>query len=195
MLTVRALPAQFVKVANAICGILPIPHCGGYLPHVIKKQNSVRIMNQTTTNQNSINMKKYIGTKEIMAEPMNECVAVEKGFARPNTDNHEWRLGYHVQYTNPDGSTYDSWSPKEVFEQSYQVADTYLDRMHTELKELTDKLDKLFKFFPTDTYNSLPELEKQLLQAQYGAMLSYDNILAARICVVEGKNHKSAKSE
>ena len=63
MLTVRALPAQFVKVANAICRILPIPHCGGYLPHVIKKQNSVRIMNQTTTNQNSIKMKKYIGTK------------------------------------------------------------------------------------------------------------------------------------
>ena len=25
-------------------------------------------------------MKKYIGTKEIMAEPMNECIAVEKGF-------------------------------------------------------------------------------------------------------------------
>lgn len=38
-------------------------------------------------------MKKYIGTKEIMAEPMNECIAVEKGFARPNTDNHEWRSG------------------------------------------------------------------------------------------------------
>ena len=46
MLTVRALPAQFVKVANAICRTLPIPHCGGYLPHVIKKQNSVRILSR-----------------------------------------------------------------------------------------------------------------------------------------------------
>lgn len=133
-------------------------------------------------------MKKYIGTKEIMAEPMNECIAVEKGFARPNTDNHEWRSGYHVQYTNPDGSTYDSWSPKEVFEQAYQVADTFIDRMHIELKELTDKLDKLFKFFHTETYDSLTALEKCLLQAQYGAMLSYNNILAARISVAEGKS-------
>lgn len=120
-----------------------------------------------------------------MAEPMNECIAVEKGFARPNTDNHEWRLGYHVQYTNPDGSTYDSWSPKDVFERAYQVADTFLDRMHIELKDLTDKLDKLNKFFSTETYNSLPALEKWLLQAQYGAMLSYDNILAARIRLAE----------
>lgn len=53
-------------------------------------------------------MKSYIGTKQVMAEPMDELAAVEKGFARKNEDNHEWRQGYHVQYTNPDGSTYDS---------------------------------------------------------------------------------------
>lgn len=57
-------------------------------------------------------MKTYIGTKQVKAEPMNELAAVEKGYARKNEDNHEWREGYHVQYTNPDGSTYDSWSPK-----------------------------------------------------------------------------------
>lgn len=52
-------------------------------------------------------MKTYIGTKQVKAEPMNELAAVEKGYARKNEDNHEWREGYHVQYTNPDGSTYD----------------------------------------------------------------------------------------
>ena len=51
-------------------------------------------------------MKTYIGTKQVKAEPMNELAAVEKGYARKNEDNHEWREGYHVQYTNPDGSTY-----------------------------------------------------------------------------------------
>ena len=195
MLTVRALPAQFGKVANAICRIHRTHRCIGYLLHTRRKSNSVLIMNQSTTNQNSIKMKKYIGTKEIMAEPMNECIAIKKGFARPNTDNHEWRSGYHVKYTNPDGSTYDSWSPKEVFEQAYQVADTFLDRMHIELKELTDKLDKLHKFFSTETYNNLPKLEQCLLNAQYGAMLSYDNILASRIHVTEERIHKAAKSE
>ena len=56
-------------------------------------------------------MKTYIGTKQVRAEPMDELAAVEKGYARKNEDNHEWRQGYHVQYANPDGSTYDSWSP------------------------------------------------------------------------------------
>lgn len=64
-------------------------------------------------------MKKYIGTKIVKAEKMNELTALEKGFTRSNKDNHEWRQGYHVQYTNPDGSTYDSWSPKNVFEEAY----------------------------------------------------------------------------
>ena len=64
-------------------------------------------------------MKKYIGTKVVKAEKMNELTASEKGFARNNEDNHEWRQGYHVQYTNPDGSTYDSWSPNHVFEEAY----------------------------------------------------------------------------
>lgn len=68
-------------------------------------------------------MKTYIGTKQVKAEPMNELAAVENGYARKNEDNHEWREGYHVQYTNPDGSTYDSWSPKQVFEKSYNVCD------------------------------------------------------------------------
>lgn len=48
-------------------------------------------------------MKTYIGTKQVKAEPMNELAAVENGYARKNEDNHEWREGYHVQYTNPDG--------------------------------------------------------------------------------------------
>lgn len=64
-------------------------------------------------------MKKYIGTKVVKAEKMNELTASEKGFARSNEDNHEWRQGYHVQYTNPDGSTYDSWSPENVFKEAY----------------------------------------------------------------------------
>lgn len=57
-----------------------------------------------------------------MAEPMNELAAVDKGFACKNEDNHEWREGYHVQYVNPDGSTYDSWLPKQVFKHAYYLS-------------------------------------------------------------------------
>ena len=51
-------------------------------------------------------MKKYIGTKIIEAEPM----------SRSHGDKAE--DGYKVRY--PDG--YESWSPKDVFEEAYREA-------------------------------------------------------------------------
>lgn len=51
-------------------------------------------------------MERYIGTKIIEAEPM----------SRANGDKSE--DGYKVRY--PDG--YESWSPKDVFEEAYRKA-------------------------------------------------------------------------
>lgn len=73
-------------------------------------------------------LKLYIGTKMVKAEPMVKSAAVAKGWARPSEGNQD-APGYHVQYTNPDGSTYDSWSPKDVFEQSYQIVENFKDRL------------------------------------------------------------------
>ena len=100
--------------------------------HVVTK-----IMNHFTSKEKQKTMetkqlKLYTGTKQVMAEPMDELAAVEKGFARKNVDNHEWRQGYHVRHTNPDGSTYDSWAPKQVFEQAYRPSETFLDRLRIE---------------------------------------------------------------
>lgn len=76
-------------------------------------------------------LKLYIGTKMVKAEPMAKSAAVTKGWARPSSEGNEDVPGYHVQYTNPDGSTYDSWSPKDVFEQSYQIVENFKDRLFT----------------------------------------------------------------
>lgn len=76
-------------------------------------------------------LKLYIGTKMVKAEPMVKSAAVTKGWARPSSEENEDVPGYHVQYTNPDGSTYDSWSPKDVFEQSYQIVENFKDRLFT----------------------------------------------------------------
>ena len=75
-------------------------------------------------------LKLYIGTKMVKAEPMAKSAAVAKGWARPSEGNQD-APGYHVQYINPDGSTYDSWSPKDVFEQSYQIVENFKDRLFT----------------------------------------------------------------
>lgn len=76
-------------------------------------------------------LKPYIGTKMVMAEQMAKSAAVAKGWARPSSEGNEDVPGYHVQYTNPDGSTYDSWSPKDVFEQSYLIVENFKDRLFT----------------------------------------------------------------
>lgn len=76
-------------------------------------------------------LKLYIGTKMVKAEPMVKSAAVTKGWARPSSEGNEDVPGYHVQYTNPDGSIYDSWSPKDVFEQSYQIVENFKDRLFT----------------------------------------------------------------
>ena len=76
----------------------------------------------------STTLKLYIGTKMVQAEPMVKSAAVAKGWARPSEGNQD-DLGYHVQYINPDGSVYDSWSPKDVFEQSYQIVENFKERL------------------------------------------------------------------
>lgn len=134
-------------------------------------------------------LKKYIGTKEVMAAPMDEVTAVTKGFARKNEDNHEWRSGYHVQYTNPDGSTYDSWSPKDVFEKSYQVAEDFKDRLIIEFKELKERFNKLDAFLYEKDYDKVIEIcgpaQTALMFSQYHAMRHYHDILKTRIELLE----------
>ena len=141
------------------------------------------------------NLKKYICTKEVMAAPMDEATAVAKGFARKNEDNHEWRPGYHVQYTNPDGSTYDSWSPKEVFEKSYQVADDFMDRLIIEANELKVRFKKLNDFM-CNGFNEIAEKcgskQAALMLSQYHGMELYLYALKYRIELLKleskGKN-------
>jgi len=60
-------------------------------------------------------MQKYIGTKLIEASPMRLGeYNVYRGWKIPDNENPE-KEGYLVRY--PDG--YESWSPKEIFDQAY----------------------------------------------------------------------------
>ena len=64
-------------------------------------------------------MKKYIGTKQIEAEPMTMGEAYERGLlqaGRVPSENEKSNAGYHVKYQ--DG--YESWSPAEPFEKAYR---------------------------------------------------------------------------
>ena len=59
--------------------------------------------------------KLYIGSKIIVAYPLDECSFL-KNFKGQDVTTRENRSGYRVKY--PDG--YISWSPKETFETAYR---------------------------------------------------------------------------
>ena len=73
-------------------------------------------------------MQKYIGTKLVMAEPAHRywmsdgekvIVAYDEDNPKKVKDATACEDGYKVVY--PDG--YESWSPKEVFEEAYRLSD------------------------------------------------------------------------
>ena len=136
-------------------------------------------------------LKQYIGTKTVKAEPMVKSAAVAKGWARASEGNPE-TPGYHVQYTNPDGSTYDSWSPKDVFEKSYQIAEDFKDHQEIEFKELRIRLLKLHKFIQDNGFANIakkigPE-QGALLLSQYHGMSLYFDALKARIEILNSES-------
>lgn len=138
-------------------------------------------------------MKKYIGTKQIEAEPMTLGDFVQKTGRNPygkNIENHEeTEQGYHVRYE--DG--YESWSPKDVFEKTYKVADTFLDRLLIEDSELTEKYEKCSEFVDSDKFREIVKEDYPafLLHLQREAMGSYLGTLHNRIEYVNGAKVKS----
>lgn len=126
-------------------------------------------------------MKKYIGKKQIQAEPMTKGDAFMQNLLRsdniPTTEEEKQEPGYKVVYE--DG--YVSWSSAETFEKAYRCIDTYIDRLLIEKDELHEKLEKLNTFTTTEAFANLGLRDKQLLELQSVVMSHYEMILTERI--------------
>lgn len=126
-------------------------------------------------------MKKYIGTKQIEAEPMTMGEADEKCLiAVGGRLSKEERSinGYHVKYDND----IESWLPKDEFEKAYKVADTPLNRMYIEYNELMDKHNKLVLFLGRkDAVEIAGENQVALMEVQKVQMHDYLLTLKERI--------------
>lgn len=122
-------------------------------------------------------MKTYIGTKRLNAEPMTKGEAYDRSLLRGEIVEAEREThGYHVVY--PDG--YESWSPKDVFEDVYCVAETPLDCINIEYQDLDNKVGKIAQFKQTETYNNLREVDRACLDVQFNIMQNYLGILGNR---------------
>lgn len=117
-------------------------------------------------------MKKYIGTKVVMAKPMamEEAQQLLGRELKPATSEKE---GYLVEYENG----YKSWSPKSVFDEAYKCADKFLDRMNIEYSAEIDKFEKDYVFVESDKFNELPLLTRVSLYAQNMTQKQYCDLL------------------
>lgn len=123
-------------------------------------------------------MKKYIGTKTVKAAPMLKGEAYDRGLLKAGTvvESEEQRnqKGYIVEYE--DG--YQSWSPKDVFEKAYKLAETWSDRLNIEREELDAKIEKLEAAL--DNSRRIPECQVELMKKQLVVMRQYAEILLNR---------------
>ena len=132
-------------------------------------------------------MKKYNGTKQIEAEPMTMGEAYRRGLLQagriPN-EAEKAKAGYYVRY---EGG-YESWSPADVFEKAYRVADTFLDRLRIERDDLSARYNKAREFFYSPKFEKelWPE-ERQAFETQLDIMRKYIAVLDARINLAESK--------
>lgn len=132
-------------------------------------------------------MKKYIGTRQIEAEPMTmgEAYAfllLQAG--RVPRENEMSNDGYHVRYE--DG--HESWSPADVFEKAYKLADTFLDRLRIERDELSLRYNKAQDFYYSADFGKvLSEEERKAFTTQLDLMRNYISILDERIRLANDK--------
>lgn len=132
-------------------------------------------------------MKKYIGTKQIEAEPMTMGEAYEKGLlqaGRVPNEREKGNAGYHVKYK--DG--YESWSPAEPFKKAYKCADSFLDRLHIEMRDLYTRMDNLAPFIESGKIDEVvtDKYQNHLLRLQHRIMSRYINVLECRIGRLDG---------
>lgn len=133
-------------------------------------------------------MKEYIGTKQVMAEPMTYGEAHKAGLIRENAyvEEYDERPGYLVEYA--DG--YKSWSPADVFEAAYKVAETALDRVNIESADIMARIDKLGQFIFNKNggkdFQALPLGTRASLLSQFHMMSAYALLLNMRQSCMEG---------
>ena len=131
-------------------------------------------------------MRKYIGTKQVEAEPMTMGVAFVEGFLQRDkipSEEEKSKAGYHVKYK--DG--YESWSPAEPFEHAYKVYDTFVDRLLIERDDLNERLNKLRQFIESPKFVKIvtDEYQRLLLSKQESRMHEYLEILNERIKLLQ----------
>lgn len=138
-------------------------------------------------------MQKYIGVKRIEAKPMTRGdYNTYRGWKIPANENPADE-GYLVKYR--DG--YESWSPKEIFEEAYAVEDSspllstvfdmkshdYKKRFEAEYRQLRiryEGLKRMCEKWDAGELDFTPTCPRTVYDKQMAAMVDYLSILEVR---------------
>lgn len=138
-------------------------------------------------------MQKYIGVKRIEARPMTRGdYNVYRGWQIPANENPADE-GYLVKYR--DG--YESWSPKEIFEEAYAVEDSspllatvfdmkspdYKKRFAAEYRQLKiryEGLKRMCEKWDAGELDFTPTCPRAICDKQLSAMVDYLSVLEVR---------------
>lgn len=130
-------------------------------------------------------MNKYIGNNiEVNAEPMTLGKAIEKGFVACASNeqlskDQASRAGYIVEYANG----FYQWLDKEIFDSHYAKADSDIDKLYVERKQVADRFQTICLLTAKPNFNELvPSIEeRKLILHQQTHMNEYLNVLNQRI--------------
>ena len=128
-------------------------------------------------------MKKYISTLIVNAEPMTLGEAISQDLCKV-TDDYEEDIGSTVpgyKVIEPDG--YERWMSEKAFKKEFELAESYIDRLYAERKELANKFQKLCIFVGDKKFKeNVPDEEERfmLMQQQY-FMGEYLRVLNVRL--------------
>ena len=134
----------------------------------------------------------YTGTKVVRAVAMNRAAYADyRGWDLPEDEDGNDN-GYLVEYVDggvanvPGHTGYVSWSPRDVFEKSYDVGlrlrtYTHVDRMIQERNDLHEKYTKGVAFSKAPSFANLSNEARMDLLEQFRAMHDYLLILNRRI--------------
>ena len=128
--------------------------------------------------------KAYRASYSVRAIPMTRVEYNDfRGWLVPHQENPQDK-GFLVvredQPSNVDGiNGYVSWLPEDVFNDTYKVTNTYVDRLIIEHDELEERVGKLKDYLP-----NADEPTREVLLRQVRAMEEYLSILKERISLV-----------
>ena len=111
--------------------------------------------------------------------------AYERGLLKEGVVPSEYEKdvdGYCVQYRGNQ-----SWCSVDLFEKTYRIAETPLDRMNIEYDEEVERYEKGNKFVTSVNFDKLNYLARTLLSAQNETQREYCYLLADRIAQMSNK--------